>query len=198
MGLRAGECRGEAGQVRPRSRCSRSYVAGGPIAGAAQRSGPPTGGPERQAVRHNAGMSATSIRELASEVADGTREQRLYDKDFWTWTQEQAAALRRREFGAVDWDNVIEEIETLGRSERSAWTSYCANVIAHLLKIEQSPVSRDLNRWLGEIVAWRGEMYDNPATQHPGPRKVCHFQCPEVCHFRCPLTEGYEAGGGEV
>ncbi len=115
-------------------------------------------------------MSATSIRELASEVADGTREQRLYDKDFWTWTQEQAAALRRREFGAVDWDNVIEEIETLGRSERSAWTSYCANVIAHLLKIEHSPVSRDLNRWLGEIVAWRGEMYDNPATQHPGPR----------------------------
>ena len=152
MGLRAGECRGEAGRVRPRSRCSRSYV---------------SGGPDRQAVRYNAGMSATSIRELASEVAAGAREQQLYDKDFWTWTQEQAAALRRREFGAVDWDNVIEEIETLGRSERSAWTSYCANVIAHLLKIEHSPASRDLNHWLGEIVAWRGEMYDK-LYENPG------------------------------
>lgn len=34
----------------------------------------------------------------------------LYLKDFYAWALEQAAAMRRRDFGAVDWENVIEEI----------------------------------------------------------------------------------------
>ena len=46
--------------------------------------------------------------------------------------------MRRRDLGAIDWDNVIEEVETLGRGEKSFWTSPCANVFSHLLKIEHS------------------------------------------------------------
>lgn len=112
-------------------------------------------------------MSATSMRELTSEVVGRSPERRLYDEDFWAWTQEQAQALRRRDSGAIDWDNVIEEIETLGRSEESAWTSCCQNVISHLLKIEHSSVAEAVNNWRKEIVAWREEMY-RKLRKHPG------------------------------
>ena len=42
----------------------------------------------------------------------------LYERDYYTWTQEQARALRDRRTEAVDWTNVAEEIEDLGKSER--------------------------------------------------------------------------------
>ena len=98
------------------------------------------------------------MQELAAEATSGQRELRLYNRDFWAWTQEQAGALRRRDFGAIDWDNVIEEIETLGRSEKRAWKSYCANVISHLLKIEHSPATESIDHWRGEVLGWRWEM----------------------------------------
>ncbi len=49
---------------------------------------------------------------------------------------QQAEALKRRDFRVVDWDNIIEEIEALGRAESNNWKVYCARSIEHLLKIE--------------------------------------------------------------
>jgi hypothetical protein len=42
----------------------------------------------------------------------------LYEADFFRWTEEQAAALRENRSAGIDWDNLAEEIETLGRSEK--------------------------------------------------------------------------------
>ena len=41
-----------------------------------------------------------------------------YETDFYDWTKAQADTLRRRAANELDWDNLAEEIETLGRSER--------------------------------------------------------------------------------
>jgi hypothetical protein len=41
-----------------------------------------------------------------------------YERDFYAWTVQQARLLRAGEFSAVDIDNVAEEIESLGRSDR--------------------------------------------------------------------------------
>jgi len=41
----------------------------------------------------------------------------LYDNDFYGWAQQQAQALRQRRFDALDMDNLIEEIESIGRGE---------------------------------------------------------------------------------
>ncbi|VVM04474.1 hypothetical protein MAMT_00107 [Methylacidimicrobium tartarophylax] len=43
---------------------------------------------------------------------------KLYERDFYAGTQETARLLRERRFGDVDLANLIEEVETLGRSER--------------------------------------------------------------------------------
>ena len=78
------------------------------------------------------------MKELAAEAAGGPRKRGLYFEDAWSWSREQADALRRRDLGAIDWDNLIEEVEDVGNRHADEWTSYCGNVISHLLKIEHS------------------------------------------------------------
>lgn len=60
----------------------------------------------------------------------------LYWTDGYTWALRQADSLRRRDFAAVDWDNVIEEIEDVAKREQHRWTSRCATLVEHLLKLE--------------------------------------------------------------
>ena len=41
-----------------------------------------------------------------------------YEHDFYGWTQEQAALLRAGRLNELDIVNLIEEVETMGRSEK--------------------------------------------------------------------------------
>lgn len=77
----------------------------------------------------------------------------LYDRDFYTWTQDQAAALRKGRFKGLDLEHLAEEIEDLGKSERSAIESYAARILEHALKIGYWT-------WLGDrnARAWRAEI----------------------------------------
>jgi hypothetical protein len=58
----------------------------------------------------------------------------LYEEDFFRWTEEQGRALRERRPAEVDWGNVAEEIETLGRSDKRSIESNLNVVLLHLLK----------------------------------------------------------------
>ena len=76
----------------------------------------------------------------------------LYDDDIVTWSERQAAALRalaaRPELSnAVDWENVIEEIECLGRSEWRGVESQLTNALAHILKGFCDPDSPSRAAW---------------------------------------------------
>ena len=84
-------------------------------------------------------------------------ETSLYQRDGWSWARQQAEALRRRDLQAIDWDNVIEEIESVGRAERGRWVSNCARAIEHMLAIEhwKSATSGELRHWRKEIRAFR-------------------------------------------
>ena len=68
---------------------------------------------------------------------------RLYDEDFVRWTEEQAAALREAAGLAtnlpLDWENLAEEIDSLGRSQSRELRSRIAVVVEHLIKLENSP-----------------------------------------------------------
>ena len=120
--------------------------------------------------------SLESAPESVGAATGGTLARSLYDEDFWSWTQEQAGALRRRDLDAIDWENVIEEIEILGRSEERGWISYCANVIEHLLKMEHSARRESLGHWRKEIVRWRyemaGRLLDNPGMRGEIPEML--------------------------
>ena len=58
----------------------------------------------------------------------------LYETDFALWTEQTVELLRERNFKEVDWENVIEEIESLGRSEKHALESQLTRVMMHMLK----------------------------------------------------------------
>ena len=57
-----------------------------------------------------------------------------YDSDFHLWSQTQAAAIREGRFAEIDLENVAEEIESLGRSDRREIRSRLHVLLAHLLK----------------------------------------------------------------
>jgi uncharacterized protein DUF29 len=65
-----------------------------------------------------------------------------YEHDFSAWLQQQADALRAKDWPALDVDNLIEELETLGRSERNALWSHLRILLVHLLKWRYQPERR--------------------------------------------------------
>jgi Domain of unknown function DUF29 len=79
----------------------------------------------------------------------------LYDQDLVLWSQEQAQALReegqRGSNARIDWANVAEEIESLGKSDRRALASHIANIIEHLLKLQASPARDPEDGWIQTI-----------------------------------------------
>lgn len=58
----------------------------------------------------------------------------LYEKDTYGWAVQQAEALRRRSANEVDWDNVAEEVESVGKSEARELYSRYVVLLTHLLK----------------------------------------------------------------
>lgn len=58
----------------------------------------------------------------------------LYDVDFYAWTQQQVGLLRRRELRGLDVDNLIEEVESMGRQQQAELTNRLAQLLAHLFK----------------------------------------------------------------
>jgi len=78
-----------------------------------------------------------------------------YESDFSLWIEETVTSLKSQNFQQVDWENLIEEVESLGRSQRSAVRSYLVRLLEHLLKrcygsipevlnVEKSPIKSSI------------------------------------------------------
>ena len=59
---------------------------------------------------------------------------KLYDQDFYGWANEQAGLLRAGKLSAADIQNIVEEIEDMGKSVRSELVSRLVVLLHHLLK----------------------------------------------------------------
>ncbi len=75
-----------------------------------------------------------------------------YDTDTVLWSERQAGLLRRLANGErvnnqVDWENVAEEIDSVGRSQRLALASYVGLVLEHLMKLEAAPAMEPRRGW---------------------------------------------------
>jgi hypothetical protein len=82
-----------------------------------------------------------------------------YESDLYEWTKEQADALRRRASNALDWDNLAEEIESLGTSQRSEIRSSLKVLLVHLLKRKCQP-ELQCGSWRGSITEARDQIED--------------------------------------
>jgi hypothetical protein len=70
-----------------------------------------------------------------------------YDTDFYTWTQTQAAALRAKDWSALDIEHIAEEIDSLGKSDRRALVSHLDRLLLHLLKWRYDPAREPRRGW---------------------------------------------------
>jgi len=83
----------------------------------------------------------------------------LYDRDFFEWTQCNAALLRSGQFDRVDIEHVAEEIEDMGKSQRHELRSRLRILIMHLLKWRYRPDRRG-SSWIRTIGTQRAEIAD--------------------------------------
>jgi hypothetical protein len=91
-------------------------------------------------------------------MPDGPR----YDDDFFAWTQHQAMVLRTMAVAdnRFDRENLAEEIEDLGRSERDAVRSQIRRIIEHFLKLAYSPAQQPRFDWMASIAGARAALGD--------------------------------------
>lgn len=83
-----------------------------------------------------------------------------YEKDFYGWCVEQAEMLRKRDISNLDFENIIEEIESMGGAERRALKSFLSNLYCHLLKIKFQKDYEDKNSWIETINNCRSSIHD--------------------------------------
>ena len=92
-------------------------------------------------------------------MSDGVK---LYDLDFYAWSEQQAGRIRAAA-GAhpnllIDWNEVAEEIEDLGKSLERELQSRLATIIEHLLKLQFSPATDPRDGWEETVLRERGRI----------------------------------------
>ena len=92
----------------------------------------------------------------------------LYEIDFYAWTQEQSALLSRGQWQSLDIENLVEEIESLGKQQKQELRNRLGVLIGHLLKWELQPELRGKS-WRATIIEQRDRitlhLKDNPSLK---------------------------------
>ncbi|MBD2568323.1 DUF29 domain-containing protein [Anabaena lutea] len=88
--------------------------------------------------------------------------QTLYDQDYYLWLRTTINQLRTGQFSSVDLENLLEELETMGRSQKRAIKSLLIKLLVHLLKLKYWDSERERNQghWKGEIRTFRTQIKD--------------------------------------
>ncbi|MBF2056659.1 MAG: DUF29 domain-containing protein [Cyanobacterium sp. T60_A2020_053] len=81
----------------------------------------------------------------------------LYDTDYNLWILETVNKLEIRDFNSVDWENLIEEVLSLSRSDKRKLESLLIRLIEHLLKLGYWETEKERNKshWKGKIRNFR-------------------------------------------
>jgi branched-subunit amino acid aminotransferase/4-amino-4-deoxychorismate lyase len=106
--------------------------------------------------------------------------ERSYDGDLVLWAEDQARALRdaarSRVNLPIDWENVAEEIESLGKSQGRELASRIRTVLLHLMKLQASPATEPRSAWRATIRRERAEietlLRDSPSLRPTVPAVI--------------------------
>lgn len=129
-----------------------------------------------------------------------------YDTDLALWADSQARALRdagrARTNLPIDWENVAEEIEALGKSQARELASRVRTVLVHLIKLQASPVTEPRGGWRETIIEQRSEIErvieDLPSLRQAVGRVIAKEIGPARRQASAALTEYGEAPRADV
>jgi hypothetical protein len=123
----------------------------------------------------------------------------LYDHDLVLWSEAQARALRAAADAGwnapIDWENVAEEIERLGRSERLALASHIGVVIEHLLKLQASPATEPSRGWRDSIRRARGQIERKLEESPSLRREIVALTARETLRARALVRANFQDHG---
>ena len=105
---------------------------------------------------------------MVATVDRKTNQSLLYDRDFHQWTQVMAEALRSRDWSGLDVENLVEEVESLGRQQRQELRNRLGILLGHLLKWQFQPTARSKSWKLTlreQRVQIRFLLKDNPSLK---------------------------------
>jgi len=98
----------------------------------------------------------------------------LYEQDFVAWTEQQAEALRALSHAgmnqSLDWENLAEEVEDLGKSVRRELRNQLTRILHHLLKLQYSAASDPRRGWRNSVREARSQiatmLKENPSLRN--------------------------------
>lgn len=84
----------------------------------------------------------------------------LYDQDFYLWIQHTVQVLKNRDLEHLDWENLIEEVESMGRSQKRELRSRLLLIIEHLLKLMywEDEKTQNARGWRTTVVEQRTQL----------------------------------------
>ena len=99
----------------------------------------------------------------------------LYDRDFYAWANEQAGLLRAGKLTQADIENIAEEIESMGKTEKRELVNRLGVLLLHLLKWQYQPVRRGAS-WEATVRIQRRDLSvhlkDNPSLRPKIPEAI--------------------------
>jgi Domain of unknown function DUF29 len=96
---------------------------------------------------------------ISSPTTEPPSESTLYDRDYALWIETTIAQLRSKNVAEIDWENVLEEFEDMGKRERRSLRSNLVILLQHLLKWQFQPEQRS-GSWKGSIIEHRQRIRD--------------------------------------
>jgi hypothetical protein len=84
-----------------------------------------------------------------------TTLKQLYEVDDVKWLEATIDLLKKQQFQQLDLENLIEELEDLGKEKKNAVASFLEQIIRHLLLLQYWTSELDYNQ-----VHWQGEIYN--------------------------------------
>ena len=84
----------------------------------------------------------------------------LYETDYYLWLEKQAIAIKNHDANTLDWVNLLEEIESLGKEQLNAVNNLLKQVIIHRLKLDYLQDELNRNHWESEINTFVDQIED--------------------------------------
>jgi hypothetical protein len=102
-------------------------------------------------------------------------QQVSYERDFYGWLMRNARLMRDGNFSEIDAENIAEELESMGKSEKRDLISRLAILLAHLLKWQFQTTKRSTSR-KNTIAVQRIDigvlLEDSPSLRHEVEEKI--------------------------
>ncbi|MGL6342978.1 MAG: DUF29 domain-containing protein [Waterburya sp.] len=105
----------------------------------------------------------------------------LHEQDFNLWIEEIKQKIQNQDFVDMDWDNLLDEIDDMGKSEKRSLESYLQRLIEHILKLKYWESEREKNyrHWRAEVANFRNQI-NRLLKRNPSFKKYMEEIYPEI------------------